>query len=213
VEYLSGTPVAIGEYYARTWFLDSETKLGPEPGSGPDTRTELPPGFYEMEKATGPDNDGQSGTVDVNNGLAITWISDQQAEADVDLSGIWTFNLATSDMWGCHITLGEWDGVSTFSPFYATYSEPDEHGIMHFTADISAAVVPTGHYLALVLDYSGSTGEIYTDGQSYIVSPTSDPGYPVPETPAIILLAIGLAGTGVYWLISKKRITRASVIK
>jgi Tol biopolymer transport system component len=210
VEFLSGTPIAIGEYYARTWFLDSETKLGPEPGSGPDTRIDLPPGFYEMEKANGPDNDGQGGAVDVNNSLAITWISDQQAEANVNLSGIWTFNLATSDMWACHMTLGEWDGVSTFSPFYSTNTEPDDDGIIHFTVDIYAAVVPNGHYLALMLDYSGSTGEILTDGQSYIVSPISDPGFPVPELPSFILLAIGLAGIGGFLLIRRKRIARGN---
>jgi Tol biopolymer transport system component len=194
VEFLSGTPIAIGEYYARTWFLDSETYLGPAPGIA------LPSGFFEMEKATGPDNDGQSGTVAVNNGTEKTWISDQQAEVNVNLSGIWTFNLVTSDMWDCHLTLGEWDGVSTFSPFYSTNCEPDDDGIIRFTRDISIAVVPKGHYLALALEYSGSTGEIYTDGQSYIVSPVSDPGYPTPEMPAVVLLGIGLLGITTYML-------------
>ena len=44
-----------------------------------------------------------------------------------------------------------------------------------------------------------------TDRDSYITSPSSDPGYPVPELPTIILFSTGLIALAGYVLLTKKR--------
>ena len=44
-----------------------------------------------------------------------------------------------------------------------------------------------------------------TDRDSYITSPSSDPGYPVPELPTIILFSTGLITLAGYVLLTKKR--------
>jgi hypothetical protein len=44
-----------------------------------------------------------------------------------------------------------------------------------------------------------------TDRDSYITSPSSDPGYPVPELPTIILFSTGLIALAGYVLLTKRR--------
>jgi Tol biopolymer transport system component len=208
VSHLGGTPVAIGSKDTQIWYLDSETKLGPPP-TGTDDRPDLPAGYFEMEKATGPDNDGQTGIVAVNSGSDIIWISDQQAESDVEFYGTWTVNLVT-DSWkdDCSVQIGDWDGVSVFTDFnFPVIDTPDGDGVINFTIDASGTVLK-GHYLALRVSNSG-TGNVVTTGNSYLISPDGEPGFPLPEFPSYILLSIGLVGIGGFLLARRNRIARA----
>ena len=45
---------------------------------------------------------------------------------------------------------------------------------------------------------------------SYTDSPSSEPGYPVPELPTIILFGLGLAGLGIYYWLRKRPRTLAT---
>jgi Tol biopolymer transport system component len=203
-EYLSGTPLALGTKNSQTWYLDSETYLGPGPG------LLLPAGYFEMEKATGPDNDGVTGSVTLDTGAGI-WISDEASDHGVTFSGDWTVNLEVTYLGDWTIRLGEWDGSTAFNEFNHVRTEPDDHGIINLTFNASGTV-PKGHYLALKIE-TNAGATVLTTGDSYLVSPTNDPGYPLPEIPSISLLAIGLAGIGGFLLIKRSRITRANVGK
>jgi LPXTG-motif cell wall-anchored protein len=70
-----------------------------------------------------------------------------------------------------------------------------------------------GDYLALrVFNSSSSTPyTVVTDGNSWLSSPATDPGYPLPEMSALILLGIGLAGLGGYILVRRKKEARGHI--
>ena len=65
--------------------------------------------------------------------------------------------------------------------------------------ETDAGTVFQDDYLALMIENNDSGSHtVYTDGRSSLKSPDTDPGYPVPELAAGILLAVGLAGLGGY---------------
>ena len=69
----------------------------------------------------------------------------------------------------------------------------------------------TGDWLAIRLSWDCSTDSFQIDYKaedgkdSYIESPSSDPGYPVPELSTLVLLSIGLITLTGYVLLTKKR--------
>ena len=69
----------------------------------------------------------------------------------------------------------------------------------------------TGDWLAVRLSWDCSTDslQIYykneTGKESYIESPSTDPGYPVPELSTLILLSTGLIALAGYVLITRRR--------
>ncbi len=40
---------------------------------------------------------------------------------------------------------------------------------------------------------------------SVVISPTSDPGYPIPELTTVVLVAVGLAALGGYYMFARRR--------
>ena len=67
--------------------------------------------------------------------------------------------------------------------------------------------VPQGQWLALRFTNTHSpaskTIDISTAGGSYVISPSSDPGYPVPDVGAILMFAAGLIVVG--WFVRKQK--------
>ena len=73
----------------------------------------------------------------------------------------------------------------------------------------SAFTVPTGSYLTLRVTNYFASNDIYVDtggtDQSTLISPSSDPGYPVPELATILLSGAGLAALGGYIWLRRRR--------
>ena len=70
----------------------------------------------------------------------------------------------------------------------------------------------TGEWLALRVFWENETADTLTihyknvtGSESYIESPSTDPGYPVPELSTILLLSIGLIALAGYVLLTKRR--------
>ncbi|MFC1937112.1 hypothetical protein ACFLWY_00970 [Chloroflexota bacterium] len=55
---------------------------------------------------------------------------------------------------------------------------------------------------AVKIHYDGPEGE---DGESWLKTPSNDPGFPVPELSSLVLLSAGLAAAFVYLVISNRR--------
>jgi hypothetical protein len=59
----------------------------------------------------------------------------------------------------------------------------------------SGATVPENYYLALRIVNeleSGKSIDVITEGKSLLVSPDTDPGYPLPEIASALLFVFGL---------------------
>jgi MYXO-CTERM domain-containing protein len=170
------------ELPAQMWFLDNMS-------TGP-----------VMEQTYGE----QSGTVPLG-GTTVTWLSEVAASSPVVFeAGKWTVHLSTTDLTGlCEITIGESDGAA-FTVFDTATGTATE-GALTILIDLGSVTVPQGHYLGLIISNSG-TGNIITDGSSFLGAPSSDPSFPVPELAAGILLALGLAGLGGLILIRRRRV-------
>jgi PKD repeat protein len=183
-------PFVMAGTFGQTWRLDSGTAAA---------------GFYEMEQVGGPGDDGQAGSVPAA-GPDLLWLSDQTAQTPVVFpAGDWQIRIKTSGWIGaCAAQVGEYDG-GQFNAFNVTPLDGAQSGdIITFTIPGTGGTVPAGHYLALKLMVTGD-GEIVTDGDSYVRSPSSDPGYPLNELAAGILALLGLAGLGGFILIRKSR--------
>ncbi|HSW56945.1 MAG TPA: hypothetical protein VLH15_00925 [Dehalococcoidales bacterium] len=151
-------------------------------------------------------NGAQSGFVEfgIAEGLEHIWLSDQAAQTDVTFpAGDWLIHLVTED-WDseCQAQIGESDGT-TFNPFNTVPAMGSQNGnIITFTIN-TGGTVPQGNYLALKI-FTADGSRIITEGNSYLKSPSSDPGYPLPELAAGILLGLGLAGLGAYLALRRR---------
>ena len=192
----------------QTWKLDSETTLA--------DNTPLPAGYFEMEKAQGPDDNGQTGSVSVASQNNLTWLADQKAAADVTFSsGQWTIKLTTPDTdWSsaCSAQVGDYTPGGAFSAFNSTpVSGTYNGGIITITLT-AGGTVTKDHQLALkIFNNNGTSHTITTTGSSYLASPSSTPPYPVPELAAGVLLVLGLAGLSSYVVIRRRKPTRMHI--
>jgi len=206
--FIGATAAASASAGAQVWQLDQDTTT---------------PGF-EMEKNGGSGDDGQTGSVLITQGTSLVWISDEAAGADVTFAanGAWKVDLATDSPWvdtnasGCDILIGEWDetlGFVAFSTVFdiysVTWSTATGQYIFELKGQSSDETVDTGKYLAINITNSDTkTHTIYTDEgnkASALTSPPNDPGYPLAEIAAGILLGGGLVGLVGYIVIRKKK--------
>jgi hypothetical protein len=204
---IGATAVASAAGGAQVWQLDSETTT---PG-------------YQMEKNYGPGDDGQTGSVSIASGASLIWIADQAAETDVTFAadGAWKFEMATDSYWtdvlasGLGVSIGEWDGT-LYTPFSSTYklgsvswTAGTGKYILEVTGQGSDETVYLTKYLALkITNNDVKSHTIYTGEENLatcLTSPQNDPGYPLPEIAAGILLGGGLVGLVAFMAIRKKK--------
>ena len=149
-------------------------------------------------------------TETVRNGMKKDWTADEAATVGVGFqAGDWDSSilLATAFADGEQFTIhiGYWDGDNFISFGSVTKTGSTGQTSFPFIISASAFTVTAGDWLALQIDNpSEGTDNLQleiADGCCYIMSPNVDPGYPIPELPTIILLAIGLVGLAIFiWL-------------
>jgi len=182
---------------------------------------------YQMEKNQGPGDDGQSGYVTIAAGDDQIWIADEVALADVTYpSGSWVLFLSTNQAWGtqgadCDFQIGSWD-PDDLSFTQLTPDGADLHARgKNFITDTEtwsilgerwvqseSIMIPEGTYLAIkIINGTGGSRNVNTGEYkycTYLRSPETDPGYPLPEIAAGSLLALGLAGLGAFIIIRRR---------
>jgi hypothetical protein len=206
---VGATAAASADGGAQVWQLDSETTAA----------------GYQMEKNYGPGDDGQatpSPAISLAPTGSLIWIADQPAETDVTFAadGAWKFELSTDSMWkdalasGLGVSIGEWDG--TFTPFSSLYSLLDitwntaiGKYIITVKGQLGDETVYLNNYLALKITNNDTVSHIIYTGEgneaTCLTSPENDPGYPLPEIAAGILLGGGLIGLVSFIVIRKKK--------
>jgi hypothetical protein len=204
-EYLKVMKTAMTpETGPQTWQLDSETS----------------PAGFQMERTHGPGDDGQTGEVSIRSGDTLTWIADEAAESGVTFpSGAWKIEIATEADWGtngsnCLATFGMWNG-SVYTPFTTLnlvsvgWSSGSVAYNFKLDKQLGSMTIPTGSFLAVQITNNDSKKHtIYTDETekaSCVTSPQTDPGYPLPELAAVVLLGTGLLGLALFVFIRRKK--------
>ncbi|NIA11620.1 MAG: hypothetical protein GWP10_18345 [Nitrospiraceae bacterium] len=145
----------------------------------------------------GSQSGGTSG-VKIYSGNSVIWVANQSAQCDVGFArGNWNGRLKKP--WRTrskpfNVAIGVWDGSS-----FTSYGNMDgDFGggkdNAFFTILASQFDVLEGQYLAFNVTNTGSRNfTIVTKcGLSHVKSPCSDPGYPVPELPTLVLVSAGL---------------------
>jgi len=157
------------------------------------------------------------GNITINHSESHIWIADSPAQTDVTFpvngnnwSGQITFVSVPANGDTFKVEIGNSSGGTDFTlggP-QATLTGDGIKSVFSFETTAVAFTVPAGNYLALNLtnentsfDYKVQTGMT----RSYVSSPGTDPGYPVPEWSTLTLVSVGLLVlTGYLWLRKKK---------
>ncbi len=155
-------------------------------------------------------------------------VANEAASTNVGFTGTWTGKICyTGDgaVRTITLTLG-YVTDTTFTSSGATQSFSTAGDGNDYSVDISITpsgtfTIPSGSYLALKITISSSSQSLWAEGsdatgtgpkraESYcassrLISPSSDPGYPVPELSTLILMSAGLvAGTAILVYGNKK---------
>jgi len=150
-------------------------------------------------------------TVSISPGNNITWVANEPALVDAAFrEGRWT---------GWLILNGSLPEGDNFTAEIGSYSCSNNNfstaGSQNFTGadtnktmfevniQASAFMVPEGDYLAFRISNptSNGSGIVVQTGKSFITSPESDPGYPVPELHTVMLFFFGLLTLIAYYML------------
>ena len=167
---------------------------------------------YIMKKDSGTGNNN----VGIPWGGYQLWIAatsggaNQPAETTVDMSGTWTGKLKgvnggdTATLYIGILDPDDGTFTSKGSQEFTLTDPPATHDISIATTSFT---IPTGKYLAVKIS-SPATVTIFTTGDpnsaTYVTSPQTEPGYPVPELPTIILMSTGLLALFGYVVYSRR---------
>ena len=181
----------------QTWYFTNDTATGPT-WSGADYNRNMTKGV-----------EGGEDKVTLAKGERVWFYADQLAESNVCFpEGVWNVSywvktLNASELntrlytrlhnvtpSGVYTKIGEgWNSIN--------YSDSIQENVE--SLDTGSFTVPKdGRFAIEVLWASGAAGnlEIYCNpvgvDTSHVTSPTSDPGYPIPELPTILLFSLGL---------------------
>ncbi len=142
----------------------------------------------------------------------MIWLSSNAAVNNVTFpDGQWEVNFRTDDDWTSYLTVlvGEFDTeISEFIPFSTVLvSKTYDDTIVNVKLNTTASnTVYADNYLALKIQNDNSVmNYVYSGPNSWLKSPPSDPGYPLPEIATGILLAVGIGGLGSYIAVRRKR--------
>jgi hypothetical protein len=188
-------------------------------------------GNYQMEKVPGQANDGQSGKVKIetagDGASFVIWLTDQAASQKVTFApGHWNVELVTDNVdWysDCYIDIGTYNegsgfqslGTTLFMGGVDTLTQDTPGGptlykyFLQIRTNTDAVKIYSGDYLALLVGNKSATDAyyIYTaqGGESSCLrSPQTDPGYPVPEMAAGLLMGAGVVGISGFILLRRR---------
>ncbi|HSW58356.1 MAG TPA: hypothetical protein VLH15_08145 [Dehalococcoidales bacterium] len=174
---------------------------------------------WVMEKSGGPNDNGQTGQVSLDAGASAIWLADQVAQANVTFTaGSWGLTLVTDSDWGtngdkCLVEIGQWDGASFISEVSTTaqitYTVSGLTNIVKLNIQTAPVTIANGNWLALKITNNDIKTHVVHTGDSKhnsnLLSPQTDPGYPLPEIATIILLGAGVLGLGGYILLRRRK--------
>ena len=141
----------------------------------------------------------------------VIWIADEPASVDVGFpAGDWTGHLRKTGVGiDFEVEIGVWDG-SFFDSWGSKEGDFGAGNDADFTITIADSfTVLADEWLAFRvtnwdLEYFDDFYIVTAGGPSYVSSPPTDPGYPVPELPTIILFSIGLLVLAGYVVLRRK---------
>ncbi|MFC2071783.1 hypothetical protein ACFLUU_03575 [Chloroflexota bacterium] len=168
------------------------------------------------------DTTRDAGTLEIEQGPNLIWQSDEVASIDVTFaSDLWSVVVltdtapSTDNMFRGY--LGTWDAYGGFVQinWWNWMGDGSTTSFSH-SFNPGPFTVPTDHNLAFrLINVGDATNENITvklgSNFSYVISPTSDPGYPVPELPTLVLGGIGLVVLSAYiWFRRRKLLATTS---
>jgi hypothetical protein len=152
-----------------------------------------------------------AGTLTIPTGDTTNWTANEAATVDVVFpAGNWTGWLTLNESFTVAekftVAVGSFNNTNPVFTSAGTQNFTGDGSKTAFSLDIPANefTVPKGNYLALNVTNppAGSDNLVIKTGggSSFITSPETDPGYPVPELSSIILFSVGLLALAAYIL-------------
>jgi hypothetical protein len=187
---------------------DFITKTTPEPQNSSSAAEDPPSQSWFLSNTSGSDYimykgdmSKIEGAVTVSNGSSTIWRANEPATVDVGFSGgTWTGKITLNESFASGETftveVGSYEGSTFTSAGSQTCTGATDK--ITFSLEIPATTfdILNGNYLALnITNPSDGSADLVIKtggGNSYVTSPETDPGYPVPELPTIILFSAGL---------------------
>jgi hypothetical protein len=190
--------------------------------------------FWYLNETGGPDlgslqmlrgNDATTGSYTIPAGGSKTWIADEYALDDVTFpDGSWITTVSTDKNWAVKTTdkpkisvkIGSYNVASDKYSYFSTFTAGNGYQkaikyIIEAEGMLGSQSVVKGDYLVLTITNNDSAAHpiYFEDGASNLMSPDSDPGYPLPEIAAGILLGGGLVGLVGFVAIRRKKVHAA----
>ena len=210
----------VGAETAQTWYLTGDNK----PSGAPEANDSV--GHDKdnlMNKSVGLGTWGGS-SFSLDSGKPAWFYADTGAECGLGFG---------ENAWTAHIRTESIGGGEIGSILYVEICKLSSDGSITFLANGSETLTAagskklwditcvdqdtkqdfiTGEWLALRVFWENETADTLTihyknvaNSESYIESPSTDPGYPVPELSTIFLFSVGLIALAGYILLTKRR--------
>lgn len=197
--------------FPQQWFLDSDAH---------------PAGLSGAKVMVQNSSASANGSVLIADGASQIWCANNPTLADLtfptgpECGSGWRiqFKLANTDQpWGGTgqgiVQIGEWDvAAQQFNPFITTvYDAELTSQVWVILTQTQPGTVHANNYLALRINNTDvNDHNILGCADSYVMSPCCDPGYPIPEIAAGILLGLGLIALAAFVYLRRKRAKSAA---
>ena len=154
----------------------------------------------------------QSGNVTISARGEQIWLADEVAGCDVAIpaGGFWIITLRTDSNWvdKCTVSIGGYNSSTGWYDIPTSLLDKYWDGISSSTEiqlHSTLSTIYKGDYLALTINNTDTVDhEVDSSGYSSLLSPNTDPGYPVPELPTLVLTSAGLLALAGYQRIRRK---------
>ena len=200
---------------------DFITKTTPEPQNSSSATEDSPSQSWFLSNTSGSDYimykgdmSKIEGTVTVSDDNSTIWRANEPATVDVGFpAGTWTGEITLGEPFASGETftveVGSYEGSTFTSAGLQTCTGATDKITFSLEIPATAFDILNGNYLALnITNPSDGSADLVIktgDGNSYVTSPETDPGYPVPELSTLLLFSIGLIALAGYVLLTKRR--------